>query len=206
MPGVTLTIDGRTARVPEGTSILDAARRVGVKLPTMCHVNGCKPRAVCRMCVVALGGSLRLVPSCATTVTEGMQVQTDTPEVETARKLLMEFMLAEHGECDDPNCAIERLARQLGVYSTRFQMDKSLQEDDFSSKFITVDPENCILCDRCVQACGKDQQVIVRAGRGRSVAISFDTGLSMRDAACTDCGDCLSVCPAGALAEAGSDV
>lgn len=206
MPSVTLTIDGRTVRVPEETSILDAARRIGIKLPTMCHVSGCKPRAVCRMCVVALGGSLRLVPSCATLVTEGMQVQTDTPEVHSARKLLMEFMLAEHGECDDPHCEIEALARELGVQGTRFQMENPFPHLDFSSKFITVYSDNCILCDRCVQVCSKDQQVVVRAGRGGAVAITFDAGLSMQDATCTDCGDCVSVCPAGALVDAGDDI
>ncbi len=132
MQHISLIIDGHDTSVPAGTTLLDAARQLGIDIPTLCHLQGHKTRAVCRICVVALKGSGRMVPACATAATEGMQIETGSAEVLAARRLLMEFTLAEHGECDDATCAIEELAGQLGVSKTRFQAPRHSNRSDLS--------------------------------------------------------------------------
>jgi NADH dehydrogenase/NADH:ubiquinone oxidoreductase subunit G len=199
MQHISLIIDGHDTSVPAGTTLLDAARQLGIDIPTLCHLQGHKTRAVCRVCVVALKGSGHMVPACATAATEGMQIETGSAEVLAARRLLMEFTLAEHGECDDATCAIEELAGQLGVSKTRFQAPRHSNRSDLSSDFVSVRPELCVHCDRCSQACERDQQVLARAGRGALVAVAFDDDRTMADSTCTNCGDCVSVCPAGGL-------
>jgi predicted molibdopterin-dependent oxidoreductase YjgC len=202
MQAVSLTINGQTLCAPAGATILSVARRQGIEIPTLCHLPGHKTRAVCRICVVSLVGSGGMVPACATPVEEGMEIETDCAAVIATRRLLMEFILAEHGECGEPECVIERLADHLGVTETRFQSPEHASSGNLSSDFITVRPELCIHCDRCVQACGKDQQVLARSGRGATVAIAFDDDRSMADSSCTNCGDCIAVCPAGGLLQA----
>jgi NADH dehydrogenase/NADH:ubiquinone oxidoreductase subunit G len=201
MQRVSLTINGQTVLAPADATILSVARRQGIEIPTLCHLPGLKTRAVCRICVVALAGSDRLVPACATPVEDGMEIETDCAAVIAARRLLMEFILAEHGECDEPECEIEQLADLLGVTKTRFQSPEHASNGNLSSDFITVRPELCIHCDRCVQACGKDQRVLARAGRGGAVVVAFDDDQSMANSSCTHCGDCVAVCPAGGLLE-----
>ncbi len=199
MQRVSLTIDGRTISVPPGTSILKAARRLGISIPTLCHLPGQRTRAVCRICMVGLKGSARLVPACATPVDEGMQVETATADVVATRRTIMEFILAEHGTCGTSKCAVEQLAEDMGVTESRFQGPAIDSRTRLSSDFVTVRPERCIHCDRCIEACAKDRKVLVRAGRGAAVHIAFDDERSMGDSSCSTCGDCVSVCPAGGL-------
>ncbi len=202
MKYISLTIDDQTITVPAGSTLLAAARRLGISIPTLCHFAGQKTRAVCRICSVQRADNGRMVPACATPVEEGMQIETDNDAVVAARRTLMEFILAEHGRCGEPNCAVEQLAEQLGVSHTRFEAPSRSAEVNRSSDFVMVHPERCIHCDRCVEACGKDQRVIARAGRGATVAVVFDDDRSMGDSSCTGCGDCVAVCPAGGLLEA----
>ncbi len=199
MQRVSLTINGQTIHARRGTTILQAARDQGIEIPTLCHFPGHGTRAVCRVCVVALEGSGRMVPACATLVEAGMVIETNGAAVVAARRVLMEFILAEHGRCGEPACAIEQLADQLGVSETRFQAPTTVSQKDLSSDFITVRSGLCVHCDRCIQVCGRDQQVIARSGRGAAVSITFDDGLTMTESSCTSCGDCIAVCPGAGL-------
>ena len=199
MQYVGLTIDGKNINVPVGTTILSAARRLGISIPTLCHFPGHKTRAVCRICVVAIKGTDRMVPACATPVEDGMMIETNSAAGVNARQLLMEFILSEHGECGDPSCGIEQLAEQIGVSTTRFQSPQRAARGNLSSDFVTVRAELCVHCDRCVRACEQDQQVLARMSRGASVTVAFDDDLSMGESSCTTCGDCVAACPAGGL-------
>ncbi|MDP7301726.1 MAG: 2Fe-2S iron-sulfur cluster-binding protein [Pirellulaceae bacterium] len=202
MQRISLTIDGQDICVPTGTTILSAARRLNISIPTLCHFPGQTVRAVCRICVVELEGTGHLVPACAAPAQDGMKIATDSAAVVAARRVLMEFILAEHGECDNPLCGIEQLAEQIGVSTTRFQATRRAARSDLSSDFVSVQPQLCVHCDRCIQACQRDQQVLARTGRGANVAVAFDDGRSMGESSCTGCGDCVTVCPAGGLLEA----
>ncbi len=196
---VTLTIDDQSVRVPRGTTLLSAAKRAGCDVPTLCHLPGRKPRAVCRICVVERRDNGRLVPACATDAEEGMVIETNSKTVSSARRTLMEFILAEHGECDDPGCQVEQLAAEIGVSDTRFEAPHQECRSGLSSDFVRVKPERCIHCDRCIQACSRDRQVLARSGRGADVVIAFDDDQAIGDSSCTTCGDCVAVCPAGGL-------
>ena len=202
MQRVSLTIDGQDISVPAGSTILSAVRRLNISIPTLCHFPGQKSRAVCRICVVALEDTGRMVPACATPAQDGMKIQTASEAVPASRRVLMEFILAEHGECDDPLCDIEQLAEQVGVSTTRFLSPRRSTREGLSSDFVAVQPQLCVHCDRCIQACQRDQKVLARSGRGATVGVAFDDDQPMGDSSCTGCGDCVSVCPAGGLLEA----
>ena len=202
MPRVSLTIDGRKVTVPQGTTILKAARTIGVAIPTLCHFRGHRPRAVCRICVVAVSGSSRLVPACVTPVTEGMQVETQAADVIAVRRTLMEFILAEHHDCGDPECQIERLAEQLGVQQTRFQAPALSGGNIFSTDFVQVITQRCVHCDRCISACAADRNVLSRRGSGAAVHVAIEKGADFGGVECSVCGDCVAACPAGGLAVA----
>ncbi len=199
MQRVTLTIDGKQISVRPGTPILKAARSVGASIPTLCHLPGRRTRAVCRICVVAVQGSARLVPACATPVSEGMQVDTQAADVVAVRRTLMEFILAEHRDCGDPDCQIEQLAAELGVGQSRFHAPESTRRNVFPSDFVSVLSQRCVHCDRCIEACAADRNVLARSGHGATVQVDFADGESSHETACSVCGDCVSVCPAGGL-------
>ncbi len=199
MPQVSLTIDGEQITVPQGTTILKAARRLGVAIPTLCHFPGHRPRAVCRICVVAIQGTARLVPACSTPVSDGMRVETEAADVVAVRRTLMEFILAEHHNCGDPDCQIEQLAASLGVARTRFEAPALARRNVISSDFVSVVSERCVHCDRCIEACASDRKVLARRGHGAEVHVAFGEEREDADVSCSVCGDCVSVCPAGGL-------
>jgi len=130
-----------------------------------------------------------------------MQIETAAADVVAVRKVIMEFILAEHGECGHPECRIEELAASLGVSRTRFPFRAPARRLPVSSDFVTIVPERCVHCDRCIEACAKDRNVLARSGHGTAVHVSFDDH-AVHGAACSVCGDCVSVCPAGGLLEA----
>ena len=200
MTSISLTIDGRSLSVRSGSTILQAARRLGISIPTLCHAPGQRNRSVCRICVVAVDNSPRLVPACSTLVRDGMTVETDREDVIAARRTLMEFILAEHRECGEPTCLIERLAESMGIDRTRFVAPTQTGRSVIRSDFVTVISERCVHCDRCIQACTKDRRVLTRAGHGAAVHVRFGTEETSAPV-CSVCGDCVSVCPAGGLLE-----
>lgn len=208
---INLTINGKAVAVEEGTNILEAAKKVNIKIPNLCYLhiddigfdNSC---ASCRVCLVNADG--RLVPSCATLAKEGMKVQTNTPEIIEFRKGVVELLLSDHPQdcytCTKcGSCGLQDIAVQLGIKKIRFEGERLEKSKDNSSFSIMRDNDKCILCRRCETMCNQVQKVGVLSGvnRGFSTEIGtfFETDLAKTE--CTFCGQCINVCPTGALLE-----
>ncbi|MFC5994709.1 formate dehydrogenase subunit alpha [Pseudonocardia hispaniensis] len=205
---VTTEIDGRSVTVPEGTTIYDAAKRVGVDIPVLCHNERYDPVGVCRMCVVDTGGRV-FAAACVRPCEDGMTVRTSTPELERSRATLTELLLSDQPPRDqDPkqtttgdNLLLE-LADRYGVARETTDLPcGSGRGRDSSNPVIDVDHDACILCDRCVRACDDIQgnDVIGRSGKGHATRIAFDFNDPMGASSCVTCGECVQACPTGAL-------
>ena len=188
--------------------LLVALRRAGVKVPTLCHIDGLPPSGACRMCVVEVESQRGLVPSCAFPAADGMKIQTHSQRAVQARRTIIELLLANHpDDClycvRNGNCQLRTLAEELGVRGRRFAGERSRHRLDASSPSIVRDPAKCILCGKCVRICEEVQNVsaIDFIGRGSRTKIgtAFDEGLNV--STCVNCGQCITICPTGALAE-----
>jgi len=204
----TIEVNGRTVEAREGEMLLDALRREGISVPTLCHLEHLFPTGACRMCVVEVDGRPGLAPSCATPVAEGMKVQTHTSRVVRARKTIVELLLANHpDDClycvRSDDCELSALAVEHGVRQRRYAGRRVKLKEDLSSPAIERDPEKCVLCGKCVRVCEEVQGVsaIDFAGRGSNARIetAFEQGLNL--SSCVYCGQCIMVCPTGALRE-----
>ena len=202
---VELTIDGKPVRVPEGTTVFDAARMNGVAIPTLCHLQNETPVGVCRLCVVDIGARV-LTASCVRPVEPGMKVSTNSEKVQGARKTLLELLMADHpSPCarqqNSSDCELETLAQSAGVSQSRFAKRTVARGQDDSSLSIAVDHDACILCDRCIRGCDevRNNFVLGRMGKGYSAGIAFDLNAPMGDSTCISCGECMVSCPTGAL-------
>ncbi|WP_297131457.1 [Fe-Fe] hydrogenase large subunit C-terminal domain-containing protein, partial [Terrisporobacter sp.] len=209
---VNLTINGKAVSVPSDTKILEAAKQVNVKIPSLCHLhmddikfdNHC---ASCRVCMVSAGR--KLVPACGTLVKEGMVVNTNSPEALKYRKNVVELMLSDHPkDClscvKNGNCELQNIAAELGIRELRFGSgEQSTAPIDTSTKSIVKDHSKCILCRRCETMCNEIQTVGVLSGINRGFGTEVGTffGVDLADTNCTFCGQCISVCPTGALIE-----
>ena len=204
---VTVTIDGVEARVPFGSSILDAARSVGIRLPTLCNHPDLDVAGVCRMCVVEVEGQRQLQAACAYPVTGPIAVVTHSRRVRQARRHVLDLLLTEHyGECyacvRNGTCELQDLAAEYGVDSFRFgHRTQSRHPVDASSFSIVRDMDKCIQCRRCVRTCIDLQQVGVFEVVDRSDRVEIQTfgNLPMSDVVCINCGQCVNRCPTGAL-------
>lgn len=205
---ITLTINERPVRALPGATILEAARESGVRIPTLCHMEGLSPTGACRLCVVELGGDGRLVPACAFPVAEGMRVDTRSPAVRRARKTIVELLLANHRQdclycVKNQKCELQALAAEYGVREKRYGGRMRQYHQDIASPAIERDPEKCILCGRCVRVCEEIQQVgaidFSRRGFDTMVLPAFNRDLNL--APCTFCGQCVLECPTAALRE-----
>jgi predicted molibdopterin-dependent oxidoreductase YjgC len=199
---IELSIDGTAVAVPEGSTILDACKRAGVETPTLCYGDTLTPVNVCRVCVVELEGARTLVPSCSRRAENGMAVQTDSPRVRTSRKLVMELLASsvDLSLADDA----QRYIRDYEAQPERFGPDAATVAQDvkIDNELYVRDYSKCILCYRCVEACGVDHQntfAIHVAGRGFGAHISTELDVPLPDSACVYCGNCIAVCPTGAL-------
>jgi predicted molibdopterin-dependent oxidoreductase YjgC len=198
---VKITIDGVTTDV-EGGTILDACRRVGIDTPTLCYGDTLTPVNVCRVCVVELEGARALVPACSRKVADGMVVHTDSPRVRTSRRLVLELL----GSSVDLSTAPEALAyiERYEAKPGRFGPESLTvaQPVKVDNELYVRDYSKCILCYKCVEACGVDHQntfAIAIAGRGFDAHISTELDVALPDSACVYCGNCVAVCPTGAL-------
>jgi len=204
--GIELTIDGRTTRVPAGTTVFDAARGLGIDIPILCHAQDQTPVGVCRVCTVEVKGARVFAAACVRTVEPGMAVQTASEGVQRARRTLYEILLADHpAPCarqqTTRDCELESQAARAGVTDTRFARHASPRGSDDSSPIIRVDHTACILCDRCIRGCSEIRHnfVIGRTGKGAAAGIAFDTDVPMGRSTCVGCGECMVSCPTGAL-------
>ena len=203
-----IEVNNRNIEARSGEMILDALKREGINVPTLCHIDGLFPSGACRMCVVEVEGYPGLVPSCAYPVQEGMKIKTHSPRAIRARKTIIELLLSNHpDDClycvRNKSCELQNLAEELGVRQRRYAGEKSIYHVDTSSPSIVRDPSKCILCGKCVRVCEEIQGVsaidFVNRGSRAHVAPAFDTGLNV--SSCINCGQCIMVCPTGALRE-----
>ncbi len=204
---LTLTIDGRTVSVPPGTTIWEAARLLGIDIPVLCHEPRMEPVGVCRLCVVDVG-ERTLAASCVRLCEDGMNVVSQSAEIEHHRRMLTLLLLSEQPESSAREAttgddALYALARRQGIDEIPFPdgaRGHPRGRDD-SSPVIAVDHQACILCDRCIRGCNELQHnhVITRSGKGYRARIAFDLDVPMGSSSCVACGECAAVCPTGAL-------
>ncbi|MEA2226994.1 MAG: formate dehydrogenase major subunit, partial [Solirubrobacteraceae bacterium] len=205
---VTLSIDGRELTVPEGTTIWQAAMDSGIEIPVLCHDERYDPVGVCRVCVVDVGARV-YAASCVRPCEDGMEVKTDTPDLERHRATLTELLLVDQPALDEDPKETTTADNELLVHVRRYgvQQDESPlprghgRGEDHSNPVIAVNHDACILCDRCVRACDDIQgnDVIGRSGKGYTTRIAFDLDDPMGESSCVTCGECVAACPTGAL-------
>jgi NADH-quinone oxidoreductase subunit G len=211
MNNVTLTINGKSVTVPAGSTILDAARQLNIKIPTLCYCEklGCnidnKP-ASCRICVVEVEKRRNLAPACATPVMEGMVVHTNTQRALKARRTVLELMLSDHPQdcltcAKNTHCALQKLASEFGINDIEYKGEINKFEVDDSSNAIMRDLSKCVMCRRCETVCNKVQTVGALTGNGRGFKAKVGTAsmIPLADTNCTFCGQCVNACPVGAI-------
>ncbi|HWR39312.1 MAG TPA: NADH-dependent [FeFe] hydrogenase, group A6 [Patescibacteria group bacterium] len=205
---VTFTIDGVSVTCPETKTILEAAAMIGVKIPVLCHHPDLKVRAICRLCVVEMKGQRKMKTACSNEVWEGAEFITNSKSVRDARRTILEMILAEHPQdclkcVRSGNCELQQLARDFGIKELPFEHKPKCLPIEDSNPSIVRDPSKCIKCTRCVEACQEVQSVGAINTSHRSgefdIATAFDKKLE--DSVCVYCGQCVAVCPVGALYE-----
>jgi NADP-reducing hydrogenase subunit HndD len=202
MADVALTVDGHDVLARPGSTILDACRRLRIDTPTLCQLDNLTPVNVCRVCVVELEGSRVLVPACSRKVEEGMKVQTDSQRVQHSRRLVLE-LLASSVDMSLTSAQVHGWMERYGATPARFGAVATVaQPVKVDNELYVRDYSRCILCYKCVEACGVDAQntfAITVAGRGFDAHISTEFDAPLPDSACVYCGNCIGVCPTGAL-------
>ena len=202
---MTLTINGQTVQVPAGTTILEAAEKAGIKIPTLCYLKDINEIAACRMCVVEVEGSDRLAAACDTPVEEGLVVRTNTPKVRKARRVNMELLLSQHASyCStcirSGNCPLQKLANDLNIHEMPYHVHVARGYTDTSTPLVRQ-ASKCIKCMRCVQICEKVQTMGIwdLAGTGSRTTVDVSGNRTLKTSDCTFCGQCVTHCPTGAL-------
>lgn len=204
---VTLTIDKRTVNVPEGTTILEAAKCVGIPIPHLCFLKDVNEIGACRVCVVEVDGIEQLVPACNNAVEEGMVVHTNSPKVRATRKVNVELILSQHdARCAfcvrSGNCSLQTVANDLGITDIPFV--QMLPRSEWNDSFPLIrDAEKCIKCMRCIQICDKVQDLHVWDvdGTGSRTNVDVSGNRYIEESDCSLCGQCITHCPVGALRE-----
>jgi NADP-reducing hydrogenase subunit HndD len=206
MPNVT--INNISVSVPEGTTVLNAAKQAGINIPTLCYLEGLDAIGACRVCVVEVEGAKTLVASCSMPVTEGMKVKTNTTRVREARKTVIELLLSEHdGECQtcerNEDCELQEIASDLGIRDIKYTGAKTENAIDDSTPGIVRNNGKCIKCRRCVTVCNQVQGVgaLFPQARGFKTVIGPAFSSKLDTVTCVQCGQCAAVCPVGAIVE-----
>lgn len=204
----SLMIDNVKVEVAGGTTILDAAKQAGIKIPTLCYLKDVQAIGACRVCLVEIEGAKTLAASCAVPAAEGMKVRTNTARVRQTRKTVVELLLSEHdGDCQtclrNDNCELQSLAHDLGITDVRFPGAKTKKTIDSSTPALVRDTAKCVMCRRCVTVCEQVQGVgaLFPQNRGFKTVVGPAFKHELCDVVCVQCGQCGAVCPVGAISE-----
>jgi bidirectional [NiFe] hydrogenase diaphorase subunit len=203
----TLSIDGKMVTAREGETLLQVAREAGVRVPTLCQLDGVSDVGACRLCLVEVEGWRRLAPACVTHAQEGLMVHTQTPRLHEYRKMIVELLFAERNHVcavcvANHACELQAMAVSLGMDHVRFDYLQPALEVDVSHRRFGLDHNRCILCTRCVRACDEVEGAHTWdvCGRGTSSRVITDMNQPWGESkTCTSCGKCVQACPTGAL-------
>jgi NADP-reducing hydrogenase subunit HndD len=208
MEMVNITIDSRKIQVPKDYTVLEAARFANISIPTLCFLKEINEIGACRMCVVEIQGAKSLQAACVYPVSEGLVISTQTPAVREARKVTLELILSNHEKkcltcVRSRNCELQKLTEDLNIQDIRFEGESGKFPIDNLSPSVVRDPNKCVLCRRCVSMCKNVQTVAVidTNERGFKTVVAPAFGMSLNDSPCAMCGQCINVCPVGALRE-----
>jgi predicted molibdopterin-dependent oxidoreductase YjgC len=199
---IAITIDGKPVSVPEGATLLEATRKIGIDTPTLCYLETLTPVNACRICVVELEGSRTLAPACSRKAEPGMVLRTDSERVRISRKIVLEFLASAVDVSTAP--AFQAYMERYNARPERFgpRAETVAQPPKIDNELYMRDYSKCILCYKCVESCGVDAQntfAIAVAGRGFSAHIATEFDIPLPESACVYCGNCIGVCPTGAL-------
>jgi NADH dehydrogenase/NADH:ubiquinone oxidoreductase subunit G len=205
---ITVTLNGERVTGDAGMTILALAEKRGIDIPTLCYHADLAPIGACRICVVEVAGSKSLAGACHTPISEGMEIETDSPKVIGVRKTIVELLLASHSGdclvCSKANvCELRKLAAELGIGVSRFASKKRFYPLEEECPWFVRDMTKCILCYRCIEACKKlaEKGILIFAYRGFKSKVVSGTDVLLCDEACKACEECVKVCPVGALSK-----
>ena len=214
MSARTLTIDGKQITAEKGATVLQAATEAGIKIPTLCHLEGVYDVGACRLCIVEVAGTPKLLPACTLKVAEGMEVKTDSERLRKYRRMILELLFTERNHVcavcvANGHCELQTLAYGLGLDHARYDYTFPQWNVDITHRLFGMDHNRCILCTRCVRVCWHIEGAGTKnvSGRGSKSKIITDLNQPWGDSeTCTSCGKCVMSCPTGALFKKGSAV